>query len=134
MHDYYYYFRNIATMSFTTVLEKACLAKDREFTFPSWVMGKLCTPESPILLKKWVPYLLAQLESAQTWEIKNEIIVALGITFYQIYILRVQWILGIFFLVISGFENGANMYLLGLSKWYHPKFVQILHNVWTKSG
>merc|ERR1711899_261495 len=70
--------RNIATMSFTTVLEKACLAKDREFTFPSWVMGKLCTPESPILLKKWVPYLLAQLESAQTWEIKNEIIVALG--------------------------------------------------------
>ena len=66
--------RNIATMSFTTILEKACLAKDRETAFPGWVVGNLCTPESPILVNKWVPHLLRQLESAQTWDVKNELI------------------------------------------------------------
>lgn len=70
--------RNIATMSFTTILEKACLATDRDIEYPSWVMGKLCTPESPILVNKWIPHLLAQLEAAQTWDVKNEVIVALG--------------------------------------------------------
>lgn len=70
--------RNVATMSFTTLLEKACLARNRRTAFPSWVMGEFCNPESSILKEKWIPYLLKDLEQSQDWQRKNDIIVALG--------------------------------------------------------
>lgn len=70
--------QNIATMSFTTLLEKACLAKNREVTYPTWVFGEFCNPDSPIVTEKWIPYLFKELETAQHWNRKNEVIVALG--------------------------------------------------------
>lgn len=70
--------RNVATMSFTTLLEKACLARNRRTAFPTWVMGEFCNPESPILKEKWIPYLLKDLQESQEWQRKNDIIVALG--------------------------------------------------------
>lgn len=71
--------RNIATMSFSTLLEKACLARNRATSFPTWVMGEFCTPESPILKEKWIPYLLKDLEQTQEWYRRNDIIVSLGL-------------------------------------------------------
>ena len=71
-------YRNVAMMSISTLLEKACLSKHRDIKYPTWVFGKFCTPNSPILLKKWIPHLVKELESTQHIRIKNEIIVALG--------------------------------------------------------
>jgi len=68
----------IAIMSFTTLLQKACLSANRDTSYPSWVMGKFCTPDSAIVIKKWAPYLMQELAQTQSLERKNEIIVALG--------------------------------------------------------
>jgi len=71
--------QNVATMSFSTLLEKACLARNRKTAYPTWVVGTMCTPESKILKEKWVPFLLKELEQSQDWMRKNDIIVALGL-------------------------------------------------------
>ena len=70
---------NVATMSFSTLLEKACLSDTKDLHYPTWVMGSFCNADSEILNKKWLPYLASQLESSQSWTRKNEIIVALGL-------------------------------------------------------
>ena len=69
---------NIARMSMATLLHKACLVKDRQGGYPTWVLGEFCTPESPIITEKFLPYLLRQMEQTQSWEKKNEIIVTLS--------------------------------------------------------
>ena len=69
---------NVARMSLATLLHKACLTKDRQMAYPTWVLGEFCTPESPIITEKFLPYLLRQMEQTQSWEKKNEIIVTLG--------------------------------------------------------
>jgi hypothetical protein len=69
---------NVARMSMATLLHKACLVKDRQGGYPTWVLGEFCTPESPIITEKFLPYLLRQMEQTQSWEKKNEIIVTLS--------------------------------------------------------
>ena len=70
--------RNVVMMSITTLLEKACLSKNREIKYPVWVMGEMCHPNSRVLQEKWIPHLLKELETSQHMYRKNEIIVALG--------------------------------------------------------
>ena len=69
---------NIARMSLVTLLNKACLNRHRTIAYPTWVLGEFCTPESPIITEKVLPYLVSQMEQTQSWERKNEIIVTLG--------------------------------------------------------
>jgi len=73
-------YENLATMSFTTLLEKACFARNRDTAYPTAGVGpNVCAPDSDVVMKKWVPYLLQQLQQKTTsWERKNEIIAALG--------------------------------------------------------
>ena len=47
--------------------------------YPSWVFGKFCDPQSPIVVSKWIPHLVEDLETAPTFDKKNEAIVALGL-------------------------------------------------------
>jgi hypothetical protein len=75
--------KNIAIMSFTNLLQKACLAPNREASYPTDIFGKFCSPDSPIVMQKWTPYLIQELESASSWSKQNEIIVALGMLTHQ---------------------------------------------------
>ncbi len=72
------FLKNFAIMSFTTLLEKSCLSRNRATTYPTWTWGKFCQPDSPILMQKWVPFLFRELKQSQSWSQKNEILVALG--------------------------------------------------------
>nr|ADD73552.1 vitellogenin 2 [Paracyclopina nana] len=67
-----------AIMSLTTIVKKACLSKERDLSYPTWVFGKFCSPESRFVREKFLPYLTQELESSQSWAKRNEIIVALG--------------------------------------------------------
>lgn len=70
--------KNTAIMSLTSLVQKACLSKNRDTAYPTWVFGKFCSPESRFVREKFLPYLMNQLESSQSWSKRNEMIVALG--------------------------------------------------------
>jgi len=71
--------KNVAHMAMSTILKKACMCKERDMKYPSWVFGKFCEPQSPIVVSKWIPHLVEDLETAPTFDKKNEAIVALGL-------------------------------------------------------
>ena len=66
-------------MAMSTILKKACLSKERDLKYPTWVMGKFCDPQSAIVVTKWIPHLVEDLKNAPTFDKKNEAIVALGL-------------------------------------------------------
>jgi len=69
---------NVARMSLATLLNKACLMRNRNLNYPTWVLGRFCSAESQIIKEKFLPYLFNLLEQSSEWEKKNEIIVTLG--------------------------------------------------------
>merc|ERR1739848_958314 len=41
--------KNVAHMAMSTILKKACMCKERDMKYPSWVFGKFCEPHPPLL-------------------------------------------------------------------------------------
>nr|ALO75637.1 vitellogenin 2 [Tigriopus kingsejongensis] len=73
------YVYNHAVMSFTVLLEKACVADNRKTSYPTFVMGEFCHPDSDIVVNKWIPFLQKELRDSSSLEKKNMIIVTLGL-------------------------------------------------------
>lgn len=70
---------NHAVLSFSVLLQKACLAENRKSSYPTFVYGEFCHPDSAIITEKWLPYLNRQLESStENSEKRNVVITALS--------------------------------------------------------
>lgn len=69
-------------MSMTILVERSCIAENRWTSYPTFVFGKFCGPDSPIVTEKWLPFLQDILRETRTettrTELKNLVIVALG--------------------------------------------------------
>merc|ERR1719331_2284674 len=75
---------NMAILSFSGLLEKACISPLARENYPSQVFGKFCQKDSSIVTERWIPYLRSKLyESGMPVEKKNAIIVALGILSHE---------------------------------------------------
>jgi hypothetical protein len=70
--------RNIATTSFTQVLQQACVSEQRTLTYPTFVTGEFCNSNSRIINNQWIPYLVGQVASATDSNERNIYLVALG--------------------------------------------------------
>jgi hypothetical protein len=76
---------NTALLSFSTLIQKACLADNRHESYPTYVYGKFCTKESSIISEKWIPYLQGELSHCGSSDVekKNVIVVALGLLSHE---------------------------------------------------
>eukprot|EP00094_Tigriopus_californicus_P013707 TCALIF_13264-PA protein Name:"Similar to Vg Vitellogenin (Apis mellifera)" AED:0.01 eAED:0.01 QI:81/1/0.6/1/1/0.8/5/0/1798 len=70
---------NHAIMSYTVLLEKACVADNRKTSYPTFVFGEFCQPDSDIVVNKWIPFLQRELCESSSSEMKNVIITSLGL-------------------------------------------------------
>ena len=71
---------NAAIMSFSTLIQRACISPDRVSSYPVSVFGEFCNPTSEIVTEKWIPYLIRELKDSRTSQSRrNDIIVALGL-------------------------------------------------------
>jgi len=65
-------------LAFATILNRACIDRNRVVRFPVFVYGEFCTSETSELVTKYIPYLANQLQSAQSEDEKISAILALG--------------------------------------------------------
>jgi hypothetical protein len=72
---------NAGILSFGTLIQKACLSDNHNTSYPTYVFGRFCHPESYVVSDKWIPYLSRKLSesSSSTPEKKNVYIMALGL-------------------------------------------------------
>lgn len=70
---------NHAIMSYTVLLEKACVADNRKTSYPTFVFGEFCHPESDLVVNKWIPFLQRELRESSSTEKKNIVITSLGL-------------------------------------------------------
>merc|ERR1712038_1909884 len=71
---------NMAILSFSGLLEKACISPVAKENYPTQVYGKFCHKDSSIVTQRWIPYLRSKLyEREMPVERKNAIIVSLGL-------------------------------------------------------
>lgn len=69
---------NTAILSMSNLVEKTCLDKSRQVTYPTAVFGQFCDAQSEIVTEKWIPYLTKAVQTAPTADRRNAIIMALG--------------------------------------------------------
>merc|ERR1712038_279292 len=75
---------NMAILSFSGLLEKACVSPLAKENYPTQVYGKFCHRDSPIVTQRWIPYLRSKLyEREMPVERKNAIIVSLGLLSHE---------------------------------------------------
>merc|ERR1712038_344399 len=75
---------NMAILSFSGLLEKACVSPLAKENYPSQVFGRFCHKDSSIITQRWIPYLRSKLYQSETpVQDKNAIIVALGILSHE---------------------------------------------------
>merc|ERR1712038_176775 len=75
---------NMAILSFSGLLEKACISPVAKENYPTQVYGKFCHKDSPIVTQRWIPYLRSKLyEREMPVERKNAIIVSLGLLSHE---------------------------------------------------
>ena len=75
---------NMAILSFSGLLEKACISPLAKENYPTQVFGRFCHKDSSIITQRWIPYLRSRLyESEMPVEKKNAIIVSLGILSHE---------------------------------------------------
>ena len=75
---------NMAILSFSGLLEKACVSPLAKENYPSQVFGRFCHKDSSIITQRWIPYLRSKLYKSETpVQNKNAIIVALGILSHE---------------------------------------------------
>merc|ERR1712223_628246 len=75
---------NMAILSFSGLLEKACGSPLAKENYPSQVFGRFCHKDSSIITQRWIPYLRSKLYQSETpVQDKNAIIVALGILSHE---------------------------------------------------
>merc|ERR1719305_1117466 len=78
------YVFNMAILSFSGLLEKACISPLAKENYPSQVFGRFCHKDSSIITQRWIPYLRSTLYQSETpVQNKNAIIVALGILSHE---------------------------------------------------
>ena len=78
------YVWNTAILSFSGLLQKACISPLSKENYPTEFHGKFCHKDSPIITERWIPYLRNKLyESGVPVEKKNVIIVSLGIMSHE---------------------------------------------------
>jgi hypothetical protein len=70
---------NTAVMSFSNLIQKACLADSRKTLYPVDIFGEFCDPQSEIVTEKWIPYLTHALKTAEHTDRRNLIVMALGV-------------------------------------------------------
>lgn len=71
-----------ALMSFSTLIQKACIAENRKTSYPTFVYGEFCNQDSQIVVQQWIPYLQSELQkhsSAGNVERMNVALVSLGV-------------------------------------------------------
>ena len=75
---------NTAILSFSGLLQKACISPLAKENYPSQIFGKFCQKDSAIITQRWIPYLRSRLyESGMPVEKKNAIIVSLGLLSHE---------------------------------------------------
>merc|ERR1712223_2165688 len=75
---------NMAILSFSGLLDKACISPVAKENYPTQVYGKFCHKDSPIVTQRWIPYLRSKLyEREMPVERKNAIIVSLGLLSHE---------------------------------------------------
>merc|ERR1712168_1269599 len=67
-----------AELSFTTLVNRACIDPTRVIRFPVFVYGEFCSSHTSAIVTKYIPYLVSQLHSARSEVEKTAIIMALG--------------------------------------------------------
>merc|ERR1740131_486285 len=67
-----------AMLAFGTIVNRACVGKNREHRFPIYTFGEFCTSETSEITTKYVPYLVSQLKSARSQGEKAAAILAIG--------------------------------------------------------
>merc|ERR1712223_2003471 len=75
---------NMAILSFSGLLEKACVSPLAKENYPTQVCGKFCHKDSSIITQRWIPYLRSKLyEREMPVDRKNAIIVSLGLMSHE---------------------------------------------------
>merc|ERR1719322_1857913 len=75
---------NMAILSFSGLLEKACISPVAKENYPTQVYGKFCHKDSSIVTQRWIPYLRSELYKREMpVERKNAIIVSLGLLSHE---------------------------------------------------
>merc|ERR1719288_333591 len=75
---------NMAILSFSGLLEKACVSPLAKENYPTQVYGKFCHRDSSIITQRWIPYLRSKLyEREMPVERKSAIIVSLGLMSHE---------------------------------------------------
>merc|ERR1719208_779252 len=75
---------NMAILSFSGLLEKACVSPLAKENYPTQVYGKFCHKDSSIITQRWIPYLRSKLyEREMPVERKSAIIVSLGLMSHE---------------------------------------------------
>ena len=75
---------NMAVLSFSGLLEKACVSPLAKENYPTQVYGKFCHKDSSIITQRWIPYLRSKLyEREMPVERKSAIIVSLGLMSHE---------------------------------------------------
>ena len=78
------YVWNMAILSFSGLLEKACISPIAKENYPTQVYGKFCHKDSSVVTQRWIPYLRSKLyESGMPVERKNAIVVSLGLLSHE---------------------------------------------------
>merc|ERR1719486_1115706 len=78
------YVWNMAILSFSGLLQKACISPVAKENYPTQVYGKFCHKDSSIVTQKWIPYLRSKLyETGVPVEKKNAVIVSLGLLSHE---------------------------------------------------
>jgi hypothetical protein len=70
--------QNVAVTSFTKLVQQACISEERKTSYPVYVTGEFCSPDSRIVQEKLIPFLLSKLGSASNANERNLYLVALG--------------------------------------------------------
>merc|ERR1712027_71702 len=74
----------LAILSFSGLLEKACVSPLAKENYPTQVYGKFCHKDSSIITQRWIPYLRSKLyEREMPVERKSAIIVSLGLMSHE---------------------------------------------------
>lgn len=72
-----------ALLSLSNLMQKACLSSNSQTSYPTSLYGKFCNSESSIINERWIPYLQRELEQTQSPELKNVVLVALGLLSHE---------------------------------------------------
>merc|ERR1719384_235223 len=78
------YVWNMAILSFSGLLERACISPLAKENYPTQIYGKFCHKDSSIVTQRWIPYLRSELYKREMpVERKNAIIVSLGLLSHE---------------------------------------------------